>query len=126
MRDCRPVAAENRLCRVEDERGDVQGRRRLKRAASFVAALAEKPIAPSPVPAHRTGRDHFGHPALGRVSHGDMRRTPIGRIERRHAQFPKHALRGKLTGSKTADLMPAPEKFADRVVDIEVYRVPRL
>jgi len=34
----------------------------------FVAALAEKSIAPSHAPAHRTGRDHFGHPALGRVS----------------------------------------------------------
>jgi hypothetical protein len=54
--------------RVEDARGGVQGRRRLLRAASFVATLAEKSIAPSRVPAHRTGRDHFGHPALGRVS----------------------------------------------------------
>ena len=33
-----------------------------------MAALAEKSIAPSRAPAHRTGRDHFGHPALGRVS----------------------------------------------------------
>src|SRR5713101_2224431 len=49
------------VCRVEEERGGVQGRRRLKRATSFVVALAEKPIAPFPSPAHRTGRDHFGH-----------------------------------------------------------------
>ena len=56
------------LGRVEDERGGVQDRRRLLRAASFVVALAEKSIAPFLVPAHRTGRDHFGHPALGRVS----------------------------------------------------------
>ena len=54
--------------RVEDERGGVQDRRRLRRATSFVVALAEKSIAPFLVPAHRTGRDHFGHPALGRVS----------------------------------------------------------
>ena len=54
--------------RVEDERGGVQDRRRLLRAASFVVALAEKSIAPFLLPAHRTGRDHFGHPALGRVS----------------------------------------------------------
>lgn len=60
--------------RVEEERGGVQGRRRQVRAASFVAALAEKPIAPFLLPAHRTGRDHFGHPALGRVSCGGMRR----------------------------------------------------
>src|SRR2546426_4084593 len=54
--------------RVEDTRGGVQDRRRLLRAASFVTALAEKSIAPARAPAHRTGRDHFGHPALGRVS----------------------------------------------------------
>jgi len=59
--------------RVEEWRGGVQGRRRPGRAAPFVAALAEKPIAPFPLPAHRTGRDHLGHPALGRVSHGGMR-----------------------------------------------------
>jgi hypothetical protein len=34
----------------------------------LAAALAEKPIVPSRVPAHRTGRDHFGHPAVGRAS----------------------------------------------------------
>src|SRR5262245_31351693 len=55
--------------RVEEERGGVQVRRRLERAASFVAALAEKTITPFLRPAHRTGRDHLGHPALGRVSH---------------------------------------------------------
>src|SRR5436309_6523127 len=60
--------------RVEEKRGDVQGRRRLLRVASFVAALAEKTIAPFLLPAHRTGRDHLGHPALGRGSHQGMRR----------------------------------------------------
>src|SRR5262245_63682748 len=50
--------------RVEEWRGGVQGRRRQGRATPFVAALAEKPIAPFPLPAHRTGHDHLGHPAL--------------------------------------------------------------
>src|SRR5262245_57839075 len=54
--------------RVEKKRGGVQDRRRLRRAASFVAALAEKSIAPSLLPAHRTGRAAFPHPALGRVT----------------------------------------------------------
>jgi hypothetical protein len=59
--------------RVEEWRGGVQGRRRQTRATPFVAALAEKPIAPFPLPAHRTGRDHLGHPALGRVSRAGIR-----------------------------------------------------
>jgi hypothetical protein len=59
--------------RVEEWRGGVQGRRRQARATPFVAALAEKPIAPFPLPAHRTGRDHLGHPALGRVSRAGIR-----------------------------------------------------
>jgi hypothetical protein len=41
----------------------------------FVAALAEKPIAPSLVPAHRTGRDHFGHPARTGFTSGIRRRA---------------------------------------------------
>jgi hypothetical protein len=59
--------------RVEKKRGGVQNRRRLMRAASFVAALAERSIAPSLRPAHRTGRADFPHPALGRVSRQGMR-----------------------------------------------------
>src|SRR2546427_7545460 len=51
----------SRAGRVEEERGGVQGRRRRVRAAPFGVALAEKPIAPFPLPGHRTGRDHFGH-----------------------------------------------------------------
>src|SRR5262245_36248383 len=69
--------------RVEKKRGGVQNRRRLRRAASFVAALAEKSIAPSLLPAHRTGRADFPHPALGRVSRQGMRaanraESPVG------------------------------------------------
>src|SRR4030095_3923780 len=41
--------------RVEEKRGGVQNRRRRMRAASFVAALTEKFIARSLLPAHRTG-----------------------------------------------------------------------
>src|SRR5258708_30469751 len=115
------------LCRVEEERGDVQDRRRQMRAAPFVVALAEKSIAPFPLPAHRTGRDYFSHPALGRVSHGGMHRRPtIDRVERHHAQFPEHALRRELPAARPADLMPAAEKVADRVVEVELHHVPRL
>jgi len=102
------------VCRVEEERGGVQDRRRRVRAASFVVALAEKSIAPFPLSAHRTGRDHFGHPALGRVSHGGMRRTPtIGRVERHDTQFPEHALRREPPAARPGDVMPAAEKGAD-------------
>jgi hypothetical protein len=79
--------------RVEDERGGVQDRRRRRRAASFVVALAEKSIAPFLVPAHRTGRDHFGHPALGRVSRaafaGGVSRIPLGRSVQRPLERPE-------------------------------------
>ena len=51
----------------------MQVRRRRLRATSFVAALAEKTIVPFLLPAHRTGRADFPHPALGRVSHQGMR-----------------------------------------------------
>src|SRR5262249_35613462 len=50
-------------------------------ATSFVVTFAEEPIAPFPLPTHRTGRDHFGHPALGRVSPGGRAQ---GRIADRH------------------------------------------
>ena len=87
-------------CRVEEERGGVQDRRRRVRAAPFDDALAEKPIAPFPLP--------------GRVSHGGMRRAPtIGRVERRHAQFSEHTLRRELPVARPGDLMPAAEKGAD-------------
>jgi len=66
--------------RVEEERGDVQVRRRRWRATSFVAALAEKTIIPFLLPAHRTGRADFPHPALGRVSRQGMRRLRRGQV----------------------------------------------
>jgi len=111
---CAAACQKNRLCRVEEERGGVQDRRRRVQAASFVAALAEKSIAPFLRSAHRTGRDHFGHPALGRVSHGGMHRTPTtGRVERHHTQFAKHALCRELPAARPSDLMPAAEKGAD-------------
>ena len=74
--------------RVEKKRGGVQDRRRLKRAASFVAALAEKSITPSLLPAHRIGRADFPHPALGRVSRQGMRAADRAR-------------RGQESGDKT-------------------------
>ena len=64
----------NQVGRVEEKRGGVQDRRRRLRAASFVAALAEKSIAPVLLPAHRTVRADFPHTALGRVSRQGMRR----------------------------------------------------
>src|SRR5437870_2766694 len=90
------VAAEDALCgRVEDERGGVQDRRRRLRAASFVVALAEKSIAPFLVPAHRTGRDHFGHPALGRVSRAAFAGASRGSRSRdRTPSSPNTALMG--------------------------------
>jgi len=92
----------------------VQGRRRRVRAAPFGVALAEKPIAPFPLSAHRTGRDHFGHPALGRVSHGGMRRAPmVGRVDRHYTQFSKHSVRRELPLARPGNLMPAAEKGAD-------------
>lgn len=94
--------------RVEEERGDVQGQRRLMRAASFVVALAEKPIAPFLLPAHRTGRADFPHPALGRVSRGDMRRHPPSTGGgRQYAQFAKHIVDGKLPASRPSHLVPS-------------------
>ena len=92
----------------------MQDRRRRVRAAPFGVTLAEKPIAPFPLSAHRTGRDHFGHPALGRVSHGGMRRAPmIGRVDRHYTQFSKHSVRRELPAARPGDLMPAAEKVAD-------------
>jgi hypothetical protein len=102
---------------VEERRGRVQDRRRLKQAASFVVAFAEKSIAPFPLPAHRTGRDHFGHPALGRISRRGMRRSPTrSRVERKHTQLPKHPLWRELPEARAGDLMPAAQNAADRVV----------
>jgi hypothetical protein len=75
--------------RVEDARDGVQDRRRLLRAAPFVAALAEKSIAPSRASAHRTGRDHFGHPALGRVSRAAFAGIPLGRHVQRPLEPPE-------------------------------------
>src|SRR5262245_15487206 len=60
--------------RVEEKRGGVQDRRRRRRARSFVPALAEWTIAPVLLPAHRTGRADFPHPALGRVSRQGRRK----------------------------------------------------
>jgi hypothetical protein len=75
--------------RVEEKRGNVQARRRQERAAPFVAALAEKTIAPFLLPAHRTGRDHLGHPALGRVSRQGVCRDARGHEARgRTPSFP--------------------------------------
>src|SRR5262249_13931419 len=92
-----------------------------------VAALAEWSIAPFPFPAHRTGRDHFGHPALGRISRRGMRRGPTRRwVERNHAQFPEHALQRELPGTRPGDLMPPAEKAANRGVQMRVSGVPRL
>src|SRR5262249_11470365 len=74
-----------------------------------------------------TGRDHFGHPALGRISRRGMRRaTTRSRMERNHAQFPEHAFQRKLPETRPGDLMPPAEKTADRVVQMQMYRAPRL
>jgi hypothetical protein len=76
----------------------VQARRRLVLATSFVAALAEKAIVPFLRPAHRTGRDHLGHPALGRVSCQGMRSGARERArgDSTHAQFPEDDRHGEL------------------------------
>jgi hypothetical protein len=104
----RPMPPSGSACRsgapsrVEDERGGVQDWRRRLRAASFVVALAEKSIAPFLVPAHRTGHDHFGHPALGRVSRaafaGGVSRIPFGRSVQRPLERPECC--GGLLGSR--------------------------
>src|SRR5260370_29285688 len=93
--------------RVEEAGGGVQDRRRLLRAASFVATLAEKSIAPSLVPAHRTGRDHFGHPALGRVSRAAFTGASRGSRSRdRTPSSPKTAVVGNCRYPRPASLCP--------------------
>jgi hypothetical protein len=52
--------------------------------------------------------------------------STIGWVERGHAQFPEHTSSGKLRGAEAAELMPAAEKLADRVVQVEFHHVPRL
>ena len=104
----------------------MQDRRRLKQAASFVVAFAEKSIAPFPLPAHRTGRDHFGHPALGRISRGGMRRSQArSSIERVHTQFPKYTRARELSEARAGDIMPAAKKATYRMVQVSLHRAPR-
>src|SRR5262249_25486222 len=108
--------------RVEDARDGVQDRRRLLRAASFVAALAEKSIAPSRVPAHRTGRDHFGHPALGRVSRtacagGELRKS----VQSQDAQLPKYGCLGELPIPRPGHLVPSSKKAAHRMIQMPLH-----
>src|SRR5262249_27927000 len=43
----------------------------------FGTTLAEKSITPFPLPAHRTGRAAFPHPALGRDSRQSMRGNDV-------------------------------------------------
>ena len=78
----------------------MQVRRRRWRATSFVAALAEKTIVPFLLPAHRTGRADFPHPALGRVSRQGMRTLLLGL----HVQRPLE--RPDLVGSCQAHANP--------------------
>src|SRR5262245_38460057 len=74
-----------------------------------------------------TGRDHFGHPALGRISRKSMRRrTSRSWLQRNHAQFAKHVLQRELPETRPGNLMPPAEKAANRVVQIQMYRAPRL
>src|SRR3989441_1735921 len=96
------------------------------RAASFVAALAEKSIAPFLLPAHRTGRAGFPHPALGRVSREGMRRCVRVGFGGTDAQLPKHIADGKLLVARSNDLVPSAEKAPDRVVEVQLHIVPGL
>ena len=112
--------------RVEERRGGVQDRRRLTHATPFGVTFAEKSIAPFPLPAHRTGRDHFGHPALGRISHGGMRSAPTwSSIQTEHPQFPKDAPGGELPEARPGDFVPPAKKATDRMVQMSVHRAPR-
>jgi len=117
---------DNLIGRVEEKRGGVQDRRRQKRAASFVAALAEWSIAPFLLPAHRTGRADFPHPALGRVSREGMRRGMRVGLGGTNAQSPKHILNGKLSVTRSSNLVPSAEKTTDGVVKMQRHIVPRL
>jgi hypothetical protein len=112
--------------RVEERRGGVQDRRRLTQATPFGVTFAEKSIAPFPLPAHRTGRDHFGHPALGRISHGGMRSAPTwSSIQTEHPQFPKDAPGRELPEARPGDFVPPAKKATDRMVQMSVHRAPR-
>ena len=94
------------------------------RAASFVAALAEWSIAPFLLPAHRTGRAGFPHPALGRVSREGMRRGVRVGFGGTNAQPPKHIMNGKLSVARPSDFVPSAKKAPDRVVQVLFHIVP--
>src|SRR5713226_1112622 len=97
------------------------------RARSFVPALAEWSIAPFLLPAHRTGRAGFPHPALGRVSREGMRKHEAGTgFERQHTQFPEDILHGKLPEPRASNLMPSAEKAPDRVIQVKRHIALRL
>jgi len=56
-----------------------------------------------------------------------MRRsTTRSRVRRKYTQFPKHPLGWELPEARAGDFMPAAEKATDRVVQMKLYRLPRL
>src|SRR3954451_13001160 len=76
---------------------------------------------PFPIPAHRTGRADFPHPALRLVSRHDSRAgTDVQRTQPENAERAEDLLGWEAPGPARRDLMPSCQKVTRAGVDVVV------
>jgi hypothetical protein len=86
--------------------------------------------APSPIPAHQTGRADFRHPAFRLASPRDTRRGRSGQaLEAQNAEFSMNDIECKSTIAVPLHLVPSREEpahsFKDVLVEATVCLAPR-
>jgi hypothetical protein len=112
------------------KRGGVQSRRRLMRTRCFRSASS--PSGSSLgflLPARRTGRAHFEHPALGRGSHLGMHGVPFPfreALQGQKAELPEHPISWDAPSCAAWRLPASAQEEPHEIVDIGIYRVADL
>src|SRR5437867_6221832 len=92
------------------------------RPLSGLAGASVRPMTPSPIPAHRTGRADFPHPALRLVSRSGTRTRPqLQRSQPQDSQFSEDPLSREAPDAARWHLVAASEEVPHAVIDVVVH-----
>ena len=106
---------------VASVRNRPSGGRRHGRVEDGRGSLGPMASAPFPIPAHRTGRADFRHPALRLASPQGTRRGRSGQaFETQQAEFSIDNLEGEPTRTAPCHFVPSGEEVAHALIDVVV------
>src|SRR5438093_1550745 len=90
-----------------------------------LAGVSVHAMAPFPIPAHRTGRAGFPHPALRLVSRSGTRRGPqLHPSQSKDPQFSEDPRVREVSGASRLHLVAASQKVPNTALDVVVVALP--